>query len=322
MLRLPCLRRLPGAAAICRRSLSTGIPSGGQDDAPPSHMPDRSVMVREELFAAETFSFSKRINQEFKETAWLDQALTHKSTRESVDNGRLTVLGQALARTYVAEALFFRMPNMPAACCEELVDHCAGEDGLFRIGRQTGVLSAIRKKFVGKKANGFKDDIYKGVVGGCIAAVVGAIYSDRGAQDARRFVHEFLMPNISEDSIQSLIGLDLMPRETLRDICVRHSKSKPVYRVLSETGVQTSEPTITVGCFVDDEMLGDGTAKNQVLAAKEAARSVITKHYTHEVETAPLPSEGWLEDPLVMDGKKEIALLKRERFRALAANYP
>lgn len=320
MLRLACLRRLPGAA-ICRRSLSTGATGETEDVTPPNSV-DRGELIKEELYAAEQYSFSQRINQEFRDIAWLDQALTHKSTREPVDNGRLAVLGKALARTYVAEALFFRMPNLPAACCEELVEHCANDDGLFRIGRQTGVLSAIRKRFVGKNENGFKDAIYKNVVGNCIAAVIGAIYSDRGAQDAKKFVHEFCMPNITDENIQTLIGLDVMPRETLRDVLIRHSKSAPTYRVLSETGSQSSNPTITVGVFVDDELLGDGTAHSQVLAAKEAARSVLTKRYTHEVESAPLPSESWMEDELVMNGKKEVKLLKRERFRALASNYP
>lgn len=254
--------------------------------------------------------------------AWLDQALTHKSTREPLHNGRLAVLGQALACTYVAEALFFRMPNLPAVCCEEVVDNCAGLETLFRVGRQTGVLSAIRKRFVGKSPNGFKDEVYKSVVGGCVAAVIGAIYSDRGPQDARRFVHEHCMPNVTDDNMRDLITLDLMPRETLRDLCYRHSKEPATYRVLSETGVQTHEPTITVGVFIDGEMLGDGTAANQVLASKEAARAVLQKHYLQEVETAPLPSDGWEEDELVMNGKKETPLLTRPKARALAANYP
>lgn len=330
MLRLSCLRRLNRAAqshSHTSRSLATAVGddvSAGPDDgtAAPADFSDQKNIVKDELLAAEQYSFSQRINQEFKDSAWLDQALTHKSCREPLDNGRLAVLGRSLARTYVAEALFFRMPNLPAVCCEEIVEHCAGEDSLFRIGRHTGVLSAIRKRFVGKNVSGFKDEVYKGVVGGCVAAVIGAIYSDRGAQDARKFVHDFCMPNVKEEDIRNLIGLDVMPRETLRDLTMRHSKPAPTYRVLNESGVQTSDPTITVGVFVEDELLGDATARSQLVAAKEAAKVVITKHYMQELDTAPLPSEGWDEDPLVMNGKKEVPLLKRAKFRALAANYP
>lgn len=321
MFRVACLRRLPGANAVCsRRSLATVV--GDAENGAEAAQPDRMSLVKDELYTAEQYSFSQRINQEFKDIAWLDQALTHKSTRESTDNGRLSVLGKTLARTYVAEALFFRMPKLPAVCCEELVEHCAGDESLFRIGRQTGILSAIRKRFVGKSENGFKDDIYKNVVGGCVAAVVGAIYTDRGPQEARRFVHEFCLPNASEKDIQSLISLDVLPRETLRDISVRHSKPAPTYRILTESGVQTSKPTITVGVFVDGDMLGDGTAHSQILAAKEAARSVLSKFYLQELDSSPLPSEAWEEDDLVMNGKKEVPLLRREKPRPLAANYP
>lgn len=283
---------------------------------------DRNGLIKDELYAAEQYSFAKRIKQEFNDSAWLDQALTHKSMREPVDNGRLSILGTSLARTLVAEALFFRLPHLPAVCCEELVEHCTGDEGLFRVGRQTGVLSAIRKRFVGKNPNGFKDDIYKQIVGGTIAAVIGAIYVDHGVQDARRFVHDFVMPNITKENVTDLIALDVMPRETLRDVATRHSKAQPLYRVLAESGVQTSAPTITVGVFMDDEHMGDGTGHSQVVAAKEAARAVLTKYYLSELESAPLPSEAWEEDPLIMAGKKDVPLLKREKLKALASNYP
>lgn len=328
MLRLSCLRRLNRAAqsqSHSSRSLATAVGddvSAGPDDGTTPDFADQKKIVKEELLVAEQYSFSQRINQEFKDSAWLGQALTHKSCREPLDNGRLAVLGRSLARTYVAEALFFRMPNLPAVCCEEIVEHCAGEESLFRIGRQTGVLSAIRKRFVGSNVSGFRDDVYRGVVGGCVAAVIGAIYSDRGAQDARKFVHEFCMPNIKEEDIRNLIALDVMPRETLRDLAMRHSKSAPTYRILNESGVQTSDPTITVGVFVEDEMLGDASARSQLVASKEAARAVIRKHYMEELDTAPLPSEGWEEDPLVMNGKREVPLLKRDKFPPLASNYP
>lgn len=288
-----------------------------QNDANAAMRHDVAVELRQ----AERFSFAKRIEQKFENMAWLDQALTHKSAQVPDHNARLAVLGKALARAFAVEALVYRFPNLPGVCCDALAEHVLGTEGLFRFGLKTGVLRGVQKGYVGRNSNGFKDEEYREVIGDAMGAVVGAIYSDRGPADAQRFVTEFMMNGIREETILNIIALDAMPRETLRDLALKNGKPSPEYRILKEIGVQTHKPTIVVGVFVDGEMVGEGTSTNQTLAEHEAARDVLNKHYMLEIETLEYPSTKWGEDASLAAIREDLPKPEPTK-RALASNYP
>ena len=59
-----------------------------------------------------------RIEQEFQNTGYLDEALTHKSAKTPTHNSRLAVLGKNIARALASEQLVFRFPHLPGVCCE------------------------------------------------------------------------------------------------------------------------------------------------------------------------------------------------------------
>jgi len=101
--------------------------------------------------------------------------------------------------------------------------------------------------------------------------LVGAIYLDQGYEGAKKFINTFLI-NKLKAIIENKLYLD--PKSHLQELAQAHLGITPLYKVLSEYGPDHSK-SFSVGCFLDDRLIGEGSGSSKQAAESSAASSAL-----------------------------------------------
>ena len=105
-------------------------------------------------------------------------------------------------------------------------------------------------------------------------AVIGAIYLERGFEDARDFIHKHIIVKL-DGILESGSWRD--PKSYLQEISQRVDGHTPVYKVLHEEGPD-HDKVFTLGVFVGDNLMGRGSGSSKQAAQQEAARAAIATY--------------------------------------------
>jgi len=108
-------------------------------------------------------------------------------------------------------------------------------------------------------------------------AVIGAIYIDKGYNEAKRFIEKNLL--ITFESILET-GSWMDPKSHLQEIVQSREGHTPHYKVLGEIGPD-HDKVFTVGVYVDGDLRGRGAGPSkqnaQVAAAEDALKKLMDK---------------------------------------------
>ncbi len=110
------------------------------------------------------------------------------------------------------------------------------------------------------------------ILANCYEAVVGAIYLDQGYEAAKKFITASVLATF-QDILNDGSWLD--PKSQLQETVQSTQGSTPVYRVLSEEGPD-HDKVFTVGVFVGDKLLGQGTGPSKQAGQVVAAEAALT----------------------------------------------
>ncbi len=224
--------------------------------------------------------FAKNIlGLEFKNIDILVTALTHrsyvnehkKSAKEH--NERLEFLGDAVLELAVTEYLYINysepegvLTSWRAALVRTesigMAGDLLGYEPLVRMSR--GEKSGSERARVQILANAFE-------------AVTGAIYLEHGYEAARQFIHKNIIAKL--DGILAE-GSWRDPKSHLQEVSQRVDGLTPVYKVLHEEGPD-HDKLFTLGVFVGEKMMGQGSGSSKQSAQQAAAR-VALEEYEHQ----------------------------------------
>jgi ribonuclease-3 len=123
----------------------------------------------------------------------------------------------------------------------------------------------------GEELTGGRNKEY--LLANCFEAVIGAIYIDHGIDKAKEFIDTHLTPKFTE-IIEKRLDIDMKSR--FQEIAQAILKQTPYYRVISESGPD-HEKTFTIGIFVNEELLGEGTGKSKQKAEEVAAQDALER---------------------------------------------
>ena len=112
------------------------------------------------------------------------------------------------------------------------------------------------------------------ILANAFEAVIGAIYLERGFDDARDFIHKHIIVKL-DGILESGSWRD--PKSYLQEISQRVDNQTPVYKVLREEGPD-HDKVFTLGVFVGEAMMGRGTGPSKQVAQQQAARAAIAKY--------------------------------------------
>ncbi|HKM20896.1 MAG TPA: ribonuclease III [Lachnospiraceae bacterium] len=213
----------------------------------------------------------RKIGYTFRDQALLRQALTHSSFSNEEkqckveDYERLEFLGDAVLELAVSEHLYTEQPNMyegnmtktrASLVCESTLAICARNIKL----EEYILLGKGEDLTGGRHRDSIVSDVFE--------AVIGAIYLDGGFEEARKYVHQFVLTDI-EDKIL------FYDSKTILQERIQQKGGKLTYELLEEIG-PAHERTYRVQAMVDGIKVSEGMGRTKKSAEQQAAYNVLT----------------------------------------------
>ena len=228
-----------------------------------------------ELFIVDLSKLENKIKVQFRNSELLQAALTHRSylnenrSYQLPHNERLEFLGDAVLEMVTTEYLYQNFQN-PEGELTNLRSALVNYRLLSEIAKNTGIeefilLSRGEAKDVGRAR--------QVILANALEAIIGAIYLDQGMEQARKFIAQFVLTELPK-IMQEQAYLD--PKSRLQEIIQDKMAITPTYRVLSETGPDHAK-VFTVGVYIDDRLIGEGTGPAKQDAEVEAANDALQK---------------------------------------------
>lgn len=227
-----------------------------------------------QAFAREKLGF------EFTNIDLLITALTHRSYvnehKKSVSehNERLEFLGDAVLELAVTEYLYANFSE-PEGILTAWRAALVRTESIGDAGDKLGYGPLIRMSKGEKKGS---ERARLQMLANAFEAVIGAIYLERGFDDAREFIAKHILSKL-DDILASGSWRD--PKSHLQEVSQRVDGQTPVYKVLSEEGPD-HDKVFTLGVYVGEVMMGRGIGPSKQAAQQAAARAALAEYAARE----------------------------------------
>lgn len=210
---------------------------------------------------------------EYKNINLFVTALTHRSYvnehKKSVNehNERLEFLGDAVLELAVTDYLFNNFSE-PEGILTSWRASLVRTESIGAAGDALGYESLIRMS-KGEKNGSLR--ARQQILANAFEAVIGSIYLERGYGDAEVFIAKHILSKL-DDIIASGSWRD--PKSHLQEVSQRVDGQTPIYRVMEEVGPD-HDKVFTLGVFVADRKMGQGSGPSKQVAQQEAARAAL-----------------------------------------------
>jgi ribonuclease-3 len=217
-----------------------------------------------------TAKLEKILGIRFKNTALLEEALTHKSYAMEKGgtvafNERLEFLGDSVLSAAVAHYLFNRYPDVDEGRLSQLKSMLVSRPSLTVWGRDIGIGQFLRLSD-GEVSTGGRDR--DSILGNAMEAVLGAMYLEAGFDATKKFIDKLLAKR------KRLVTVDHKSR--LQEWAQKKFKVPPDYVVRRSFGPDHAK-TFEVDVSVANQVLGAGSGKSKKEAEQAAARDALRK---------------------------------------------
>lgn len=218
----------------------------------------------------------KNLGLDFKDKNLLKTAFTHRSyLNEHPDeklphNERLEFLGDAILGFVVSEHLFLTYPNHAEGDLTNFRSSLVNARSLAEVAKdlELGKYLLLSK---GEESTGGRDRQY--LLANTFEALLGAIYLDTGIEPAKKLIYKELIPKLTE-IIDRKLYKDF--KSGFQEVAQEKQNITPSYKVIEETGPDHSR-TFTVGVYLGEELVGQGSGKSKQAAEQKAAEEALAK---------------------------------------------
>lgn len=213
---------------------------------------------------------------QFHDSTLLEQAFIHSSyinehpQYELEDNERLEFMGDSVLNFIITEEIYSRFAGLSEGRLTEIRSSLNREETLAQIA-STLDLGAHLKMSKGEKAS--QGHQKPGNLANTFEALIGAIYLDRGINQAKSFLINLMEPYLS--SIENGY-IDTNYKGLLQEYTQLNYKILPSYRLLKTEGPD-HEKTFTVQVKLGNKVLAKGTGRSKRSAEMDAARKAYTE---------------------------------------------
>jgi ribonuclease III len=112
------------------------------------------------------------------------------------------------------------------------------------------------------------------ILANAFEAVIGAVYLDKGYEQASKFIHEHILTTF-EEILASGSWRDAKSR--LQEVAQSTDGHTPIYKVLEEVGPD-HDKIFTLGVYVGGKLRGKGTGPSKQVAQQEAAKAALDSY--------------------------------------------
>ncbi len=220
-------------------------------------------------------ALEKKLGITFKNKNLLKQAFVHRSFLNEnpsfplSDNERLEFLGDAVLELAVTEYLFQNYPNPEGELTNWRSALVKGET-LSDVSTKLRFSDYLYLSRGEAKGNGRARQL---ILANTFEAVIGAIYLDQGLDRTRSFIEHQILVRLP-DILKKELHVD--PKSKFQEIAQEKLGVTPIYKVLKEEGPD-HDKKFTVGVFVGEKMMGQGTGSSKQSAEVQAAEQALTK---------------------------------------------
>lgn len=217
-----------------------------------------------------------KLGFEFTDIQLLIDALTHRSyvnehkKSASVHNERLEFLGDAVLELVVTDFLYTNYDE-PEGILTSWRAALVRTESIGAAGDILGYESLIRMSR-GEKLG--SDRARQQILANAFEAVIGAIYLEKGYQEAEKFIQAHITGKLGTILKE---GSWRDPKSHLQEVSQRIDNATPQYRVLDEVGPD-HDKVFTLGVYVADRLMGKGTGHSKQVAQQQAARAALKKY--------------------------------------------
>jgi len=206
----------------------------------------------------------------FKKRSLLNLALTHSSyshtqNKKKESNETLEFLGDAVLELIVREFLYNKYPGAQEGKLSELKKKYTCTETLYRTGKRLHV-----GKFLimdkGEERTGGRNRPSN--IAGCLEAIIGALYLDRGLGYVEKFVKCILLETriVTYKDYKSVLNRWVM----------QHRKSIS-YRIAKEEGTPHKKKFL-VSLYINKRKISQGSGSTKKKAEQEAAKNFLWKN--------------------------------------------
>jgi ribonuclease-3 len=210
----------------------------------------------------------------FADKGHITSAITHRSYlnehREATweHNERLEFLGDAVLELVVTRFLFDKYPEKPegelTAVRAALVNTVSLSEASEKLGVNEHLLMSKGESKDTGRARAY-------ILANAFEAFVGALYLDDGYDRAAQFISEQLFAK-TDQIVEKRLWQD--PKSRFQEMAQEHASITPTYKTLSTDGPD-HDRTFTIGVFLKDEKVAEGTGRSKQEAEQAAAEAGV-----------------------------------------------
>lgn len=214
-----------------------------------------------------------KLGFEFKDIQLLVTALTHRSylnehkKSATEQNERLEFLGDAVLELVVTEYLFKNYEE-PEGVLTSLRAALVRTESIGEAGEGIGYEPLLRMSRGEKQGS---DRARQQILANAFEAVIGAIYLERGYDDAAKFIYDNIIIKLDKILKQ---GTWRDAKSHLQEVSQRVDGDTPKYKVIEEIGPD-HDKVFTLGVYVKDKLLGKGSGPSKQVAQQDAAKAAL-----------------------------------------------
>ncbi len=218
--------------------------------------------------------FEKALKISFNDESLLQQALVHRSYinenrgSDFKHNERLEFLGDAVLELVVTDYLYNKYTSRPEGELTSFRAALVNTQTLSEVARSLGINEFLYLSKGESKDTGRARDY---ILADAVEALIGAIYLDRGYEDAKNFILKNITPRI-DGVIENNLWIDA--KSCFQEKAQELEGFTPEYRVLDEEGPD-HDKQFTSGVFINNELISKGKGKSKQDAEQEAAREAL-----------------------------------------------
>lgn len=210
----------------------------------------------------------QRLGYTFKNSAYLESALTHRSAGKN-HYERMEFLGDAVLNLVISDELYKLFPQASEGELSRLRAHLVKGESLSKIATELALGDYLRLGSGELKSGGYRR---KSILADALESIIGAIYLDAGFIAAQNFIIHIFNNRIADvGGVKELKD----PKTRLQEYLQSKALALPAYEVVKTTG-QAHNQTFEVSCSVsllDNPVHGIGSSRRK--AEQAAAEQVL-----------------------------------------------
>ncbi|MGM0629040.1 MAG: ribonuclease III [Patescibacteria group bacterium] len=219
-------------------------------------------------------TFQEEIGVHFNDKELLRQAFVHRSyINENRDskmehNERLEFLGDAVLELVITDYLYHMYPSKPEGELTSLRAALVNTTSLFNVAKSIAINGELYLSRGEAKDTGRAREY---IMANAVEALIGALYLDKGYDEAKYFIDRYISPRVNEIVSKKLwIDAKSLFQEKAQEI----ESETPLYEVLEEKGPDHDKIFVS-GVYIKDELVAKGEGRSKQDAEQEAAKEAL-----------------------------------------------